>query len=342
LPSGNRYYCIDAATNLSSGRGETTGVAKQISTRQILILALEVAMRGFRTLACILSVLSSSSLAGSALGQSSEYFRIVEVAPGDVLNMRSAPDPAAPISGTIPSGATGVERAGECKAWCQVKYGGITGWVNRRFLQPVAAAATTQDLADAINDCNSDENERRLRGCSSLIERREFAKDAKALAYSRRSDAYLDRRDFNRAIADRLEALILAPSDADYRARLMAAYLARGEQFRSKGDDSRATADYTAALRYDTANHIILSARAAAYARTNQHEEAIADYRAALALEPSSERYRLALGALLHKRASTTKRSRFSMKPFASTKRLRSSTSAAAMLTSPRRTLLPR
>ena len=264
-------------------------------------------MHQFRILACVLSVLGLFSLALSAWAESPERFRVINIAPGDTLNVRAAPNAAAPISGTVPPGAAGIESVGECKAWCEIRYGSITGWVDRRFLQVDAKTAVTQSHATgqdaAIADCNSDERERRLRGCSVLIDRRELSADTLALAYSRRSDSYLDRGDFDRAIADLLQALALVPGDADHRARLAAAYFARGEQRRSKGDEPRAIADYTEALRYDTGSHAIVAARAAASARTNLPEKALADYRAALQLEPSSERYRLALAALLQERA---------------------------------------
>jgi uncharacterized membrane protein len=61
------------------------------------------------------------------------------VAADDVLNMRSGPDAGAPVRGGIPPWTTHVEGVGApatvgAAAWQRVRYAGVTGWVNARFL----------------------------------------------------------------------------------------------------------------------------------------------------------------------------------------------------------------
>ena len=72
-------------------------------------------------------------------------FSVVGVAEGDVLNMRSAPDPSSALVGSIPPGTTDVTGVGpptpvEQTTWQRVSYGGIVGWVNTRFLKSNAGA----------------------------------------------------------------------------------------------------------------------------------------------------------------------------------------------------------
>jgi N-acetylmuramoyl-L-alanine amidase len=67
-------------------------------------------------------------------GEASTY-RVVNVAPNDVLNIRSGPDANLSIVSTIPPNARGVRIVGACTGqWCQIDYRGARGWVNRRFL----------------------------------------------------------------------------------------------------------------------------------------------------------------------------------------------------------------
>src|SRR5262245_55574161 len=63
-------------------------------------------------------------------------YRVVYVAPGDVLNLRSGPSVAYPVVGAIPPGARGVHLLGHCQVWCPVSYNGALGWVNPAYLAP--------------------------------------------------------------------------------------------------------------------------------------------------------------------------------------------------------------
>ncbi|HEX9470195.1 MAG TPA: N-acetylmuramoyl-L-alanine amidase [Bradyrhizobium sp.] len=62
-------------------------------------------------------------------------YRVVKVAPPDVLNIRSGPDADLSIVGTIPPDGRGVRIVGACSGqWCEVDYRGARGWVSRQFL----------------------------------------------------------------------------------------------------------------------------------------------------------------------------------------------------------------
>jgi len=67
-------------------------------------------------------------------------YRVIYVAPGDVLNLRSGPSVAYPVVGAIPPEGRGVRLVGHCQAWCPVSYNGALGWVNPAYLAPEPAS----------------------------------------------------------------------------------------------------------------------------------------------------------------------------------------------------------
>jgi uncharacterized protein YraI len=105
----------------------------------------------------VVALLGSLGVALPALAQADgpDFFRVVNVAGNDVLNMRTAPSASSRIVGIIPPGSTGVrnlgcqgglsfaqweratpaERAAAARQrWCRVDYRGTLGWANGRFL----------------------------------------------------------------------------------------------------------------------------------------------------------------------------------------------------------------
>ena len=79
-------------------------------------------------------------------------FRVEGVAEGDVLNIRYKADADSPLAGSIPAGAPHVDGLGAPKTvgaatWQRVRYGGVTGWVNARFLKPNGAGAPSRAAA---------------------------------------------------------------------------------------------------------------------------------------------------------------------------------------------------
>src|SRR5262249_26572738 len=76
----------------------------------------------------------------AAARESVRTYRVVYVAPGDVLNLRSGPSVAYPVVGAIPPGGRGVRLVGHCQAWCPVLYNGALGWVNPAYLAPEPAS----------------------------------------------------------------------------------------------------------------------------------------------------------------------------------------------------------
>jgi hypothetical protein len=66
--------------------------------------------------------------------------RVVRIPPNDALNIREYPTDQSRIIDIIPPDATGVISLGETQGeWIFVQYDRAKGWVNRRFVQPLAS-----------------------------------------------------------------------------------------------------------------------------------------------------------------------------------------------------------
>lgn len=101
---------------------------------------------------------------------------------------------------------------------------------------------------------------------------------SRAEAYLHRAEAYRDKEEVDRAIADYDQYLRLKPDDAD-------AFLARGDLYEGKDQLERAIQDYDRAIRVKPAAGAFF-VRGAAYARKGQYERAIQDYDQAIRLDP--------------------------------------------------------
>jgi hypothetical protein len=62
-------------------------------------------------------------------------FMVVNVAPGDVLNVRKGPSVDFEVVGGLPPGSRGVTVTGPCQSlWCPVEHASARGWVNTTYL----------------------------------------------------------------------------------------------------------------------------------------------------------------------------------------------------------------
>lgn len=240
-------------------------------------------------------------VAFSTGARSEDTYHVTGVKKNDVLNMRSSPKADASIVRAIPAGSSGIVRVGECKAWCQVRYDNVEGWVDRRFLAPEppsSAEAQTTASNDPIGDCNNDDGTRKLAGCSAIIKEGAVPPAALAVAHSRRSDAYLHARNFNAALADRAKALELQTDDAGYKLRLTHVYALRAAARLDADDVAGALADYSEIVRLNPSNEEAYLTRSGIYVRMKQYEKAIADIQTIAKLQGETAVHRATLARL--------------------------------------------
>jgi N-acetylmuramoyl-L-alanine amidase len=138
-PAGARVPWLDSTRGIY--RRDNLVVLKQTKMPAVLIEAGVIVNRDEELVVSspIQQTLIATAIA-EALGkfcnpEENSSYRIVDVAPKDVLNIRSGPNADLSIVGAIPSGGRGVRMVGACSGpWCQIDYRGARGWVNRQFL----------------------------------------------------------------------------------------------------------------------------------------------------------------------------------------------------------------
>ena len=129
------------------------------------------------------------------------------------------------------------------------------------------------------DECQASDLDRRIAGCSGIIDDRGATGKSRAVAFNNRGLAYRHKGDLDRAIADYNETIGL---DGKYEP----AYYNRGKAYRAKGDTDRAIVDYTEAIRLDANDADPLIARGIAYRVKGDSERAIADLNEAIRLNP--------------------------------------------------------
>lgn len=72
-----------------------------------------------------------------------ELFKVAGVVEGDILNVRNGPSEFHPTVGGIAPQGRGVQIVGPCRdQWCPIRYGRVSGWVNRAYLVAETTVAT--------------------------------------------------------------------------------------------------------------------------------------------------------------------------------------------------------
>lgn len=238
---------------------------------------------------------------------------------GDKLNLRTESSSSSRVVVEILPDATGLVATGnvaknDLDFWIEVSFGEHRGWVNRRFVRVVEQKKPRDEspnisltkVIDPITDCDSNDTERRLRGCTQLIEHGELDEGSRAIAYSRRSDSHLERNELDQAIADRIAALKLDQAAGDLKQRAGEAYRLRGNQLQERNDLDGALKDYSEAIAIDSANVAALAGKVSVYLRTDKTEAAISELVAALKVQPNNNPYKSLLTELYVQRGSAS------------------------------------
>ena len=138
--------------------------------------------------------------------------------------------------------------------------------------------------ADDLADCNSNDAELIIAGCSAVIDEGEILGADLAVVFSLRSDAYVVQNRFSEAIAGWEAALELQPANEEYTNRLLDAHERRGDQHLVSGALQEAIDDYTIVVDGAFESIQLLEKRSEAYWGLGDIESAIGDLERALAL----------------------------------------------------------
>jgi tetratricopeptide (TPR) repeat protein len=162
-----------------------------------------------------------------------------------------------------------------------MRFGAVA--VSCTFLLGASVPSWSASQSDK-DDCKQrGDLERRIRGCTAVIQDQSESERAHVVAYNNRGITYTWQGDFDRAIADLSEAIRLDPTSAG-------TYNNRGRAYRDKGEDQRAIADLTEAIRLDPKLAMAYYNRGRAHIKVGDLDRAIADFSEAIGLDAGLSR----------------------------------------------------
>jgi tetratricopeptide (TPR) repeat protein len=148
----------------------------------------------------------------------------------------------------------------------------------------LAGAARAQSNRDQnLAWCTGDDLERKMRGCSALIESGQETPETLAIAFLNRGNALDDNGQIDLAIENYDEAIKDNPLSAE-------AFCRRGVAFEQKGELDRAIEDYDNAVKLDPNNAKAFANRGHARSHKKEFDRAIEDYTQAIKLNPNDAR----------------------------------------------------
>ena len=143
----------------------------------------------------------------------------------------------------------------------------------------LCAAAAGAAPVDDRQTCARASADVAIAACTRAIASRRYSGSNLAKIYKNRGNAYYDKKDYDRAIADYSEVIRLDPKYA-------LAFYNRGLAYYDKGDLDRAIADSSEAIRLDPKHALAFYNRGIAYDAKGGVDRAIADYNEAIRLDP--------------------------------------------------------
>jgi tetratricopeptide (TPR) repeat protein len=152
--------------------------------------------------------------------------------------------------------------------------------VTAPLFSPIPAVAQTQqEMAWCENNGYAYSPDLQINGCTAVIQSGRLLGKGLASAFNNRGNAYNDKNDYDRAIADFDQAIRLDPKYAF-------AYDGRGNAHYSKNDKYRAFADFDKAIQFDPRFAGAYNDRGNVYYDQQEYDRAIADYDQAIRLDP--------------------------------------------------------
>jgi tetratricopeptide (TPR) repeat protein len=136
--------------------------------------------------------------------------------------------------------------------------------------------ATAGARADDLDDCSSQQPERRITGCTAVIDAPDTPPDTRAEAFFRRGVSYSEFGQYKRAIHDYDETIRIAPAFA-------AALNNRAYSYLKLGQPSVGVPDIEQAMQLQPENPIFLSTRGEIAQVLGDREGAMRDHEAAMA-----------------------------------------------------------
>jgi tetratricopeptide (TPR) repeat protein len=161
--------------------------------------------------------------------------------------------------------------------------------ISATLLAPQAVAQTSEQIGwcDGTGGTTPDQ---RISGCTAMIASRSYTGEKLAIVFNSRGNAYLVKKEYDRAIEDYNQSILHDISNGDI-------FFNRGLAYSRKGNYDHAIADYNRAIAgFDPARfpayykRDYFKARGNAYGNNGDLDRAIADYSEAIKLDPNYAR----------------------------------------------------
>jgi len=141
-----------------------------------------------------------------------------------------------------------------------------------------AGAVAAQNSDRDRTRCSSGNANLAISGCTAVIQAGRETNDSLAVAFHYRGNAYLERGDYDRAIADLAQAIRL-------NAGLPQSFYDRGRAYLAKNDDRRAIQDFDQTIRLNPDIPEVYDSRGVAYRDEGDLDRAGQDYDQAIMLD---------------------------------------------------------
>jgi tetratricopeptide (TPR) repeat protein len=144
-----------------------------------------------------------------------------------------------------------------------------------------AAAQTRQEIDWCANQHREYSTDLQIKGCTAVIRSGRGTSEARASAFFFRGNAYADKKDYDRAIADYTDAIRLNSKES-------LSYFYRAKAYLQKNEYDRAIADLSRAIELDPKDPVCFLLRGIAYGLKGDFNRAIADYDRVIKLDPNN------------------------------------------------------
>lgn len=155
------------------------------------------------------------------------------------------------------------------------------------------SAATRFASANDYDICHKSEGDSAIAACTRAILSGRYSGEHLGYLLGNRGAEYLQKEDYDRALADLNHAIRLHPGAINFRNR--------GRVYHWKKDYDRALADYNQAVRLNPRYANALHDRGRLYYNKHEFDRAIADFNEAIRLDPSGDKFEDRGNAYFHK-----------------------------------------
>jgi tetratricopeptide (TPR) repeat protein len=159
---------------------------------------------------------------------------------------------------------------------------------------PATAQEPFLDFLQCRNGGNAPPLEVQISRCTGVLQAGNTPTLTRAFAYYRRGILYFRKKEYDRAIADLTQALLLNHPQPH------AVYKDRGRVYFADGDYDRAIADFTESIKLDAKDPVPYDDRARVHDARKEYDRVIADLTEAVRLDPDNAITRIRLGRAHH------------------------------------------